>query len=212
MLLAALAMGGCASEEPSAPETAVASIVTYESTSGGTSVFSYTDGNDETVTLTGSWSGRDDIAPGSRMLIHYRTQAYGVSGPIELISIMPVPGGNPETADAGDITPSEPLGRCVMWRSGQYLNLSATVSFAGKARKVALCVDASTAGLPQPTAHVVVTAAADSPVGSAERQLYASWNIASILEAPANEGLKVVYTDSRGNESEIIISNNNITP
>lgn len=206
MLLAALAMGGCTSEEPSAPETAVASIVTYESTSGGTSVFSYTDGNDETVTLTGSWSGRDDIAPGSRMLIYYRTPAYGMSGPVELISIMPVPGGNPETSDADAIPPSEPLGRCVMWRSGQYLNLSATVSFAGKASMVALCIDALTTDRPQPTAHVVVRSAADTPVGSAERQLYASWNIASILESAANEGLKVVYTDSRGTDSEIIIS------
>lgn len=207
LLVGTLLFGGCEGKEPELPETAVASIVTYESTDNGTSVFTYTDGDGRLVTLTASWGGRDELKPGARVLIYYRAEQYGVSGTVALLSVVPLPGGEPKRADDADAVPSsEPLKECSAWLSGNYLNVSSVVTFAGDAAEVALYVDATTADRQIPSAYVVVRAKAEDAPMAAERQLYASWNVASILADPDNRGLDIYFTDSSNTQKVINIT------
>lgn len=205
VLLAPL-FGGCAGADDPMPETAVVTIVTYESTADGTALFTYTDGDGRLVTLTAPMAPNSDLKPGCRVLICYRTDQYGASGPVTLLTVTKIPGGEPKLSEDAAIPPSEALTQCVMWRSGNYVNMSSTVTFAGSAREVSLYVDQSTLALPVPTARVVVAAAASQPVDGVERRLYASWNLQSVFDAPGNEGLNILHTAPDGEEKLIEIS------
>lgn len=185
--------------------TAVASIVTYESTTDGVTVFSYTDGNEDLITLTAAWTGNEELKAGKRVLIYYTASNYGVSGQIDLLSVVPLPGGVPKVAAVDSIPKSEPMQECSIWRSGQYLNLSSTVTFGGAAKEVSLYVDEATSSLQIPTAYVVVVPEDYAGLG-VERSLYASWDISSIISAQGCEGLKVIYTNSANQPTEIKIN------
>jgi len=206
LLVAALSFAGCEGKEPEQPETAVASIVTYESTEGSSSVFTYTDNAGGLITLTAAWKGAADLKPGSRVLIYYRAEAYGVSGPVSLLSVVKIPGGDPKPAEKTGIPKSEPLKQCAAWLSGSYLNLSAIVALTGKASEVGLYVDEATLAGAVPTACVVVRADGGSVEAGVEKRLYASWDVSTILALAGNEGLNVCFTDSSGNESIINIT------
>lgn len=205
IIILSLVLVSCKGEEETAPLTAVASIVTYESTENGVSTFTYTDSQESLITLSATWNGNDELQPGARVLIYYTADEYGVSGAISLLSVTRLPGGVPVVAPAADIPRSESLQQCSLWRSGEYLNISATINFAGNASQVALYVDEATAELQVPTAYVVVVPEDYSSPG-VERSLYASWNISDILSAPNFEALKVVYTNSANNPSELTIT------
>lgn len=197
LLFGALVLGGCDSKEPELPETALASIVTYESTADGTTLFTYTDGEGRLIELTAAWGGSEALKLGARVLIYYRAEAYGESGSVELLSVVPLPGGEPKrAADADAVPKSEPLRSCEAWLSGNYLNIGSVITFAGDAAEVGLYVDASTAESETPSAYVVVRAKAENAPLSAERRLYASWDVASILSGDAARGLDIYFTDS----------------
>ncbi|MCM1310064.1 MAG: hypothetical protein NC301_03445 [Bacteroides sp.] len=203
LLLALIpALAACKGTEPDGPQTAVASIVTYESTVDGETTFTYTDNNEDLITLTANWGGNSDLAAGNRTLIYYVADEYGVSGPISLLSVTRLPGGAPKFCAADARLPqSEPMTQTSIWRSGTYLNLSSMVSFPGNATEVALYVDESTKDDPYPTARIIVSA--DYVGLGVQRALYASWDISSLLSAPGCQGLTVIY-----NTSEQIVINN----
>lgn len=194
-LLLLLALAACKGSEPGSPQTAVASIVTYESTTDGESTFTYTDNNDDLITLTAKWHGNSDLTAGSRALIYYVADQYGVSGPISLLSVVRIPFSAPKILVPGATLPkSEKLNECTLWRSGNYLNISAIVTFPGKAAEVALYLDETTAKQPYPTAYVIVTS--DYSDLGVERALYSSWAISSILSAPNCQGLNIIYNET----------------
>ncbi len=200
----ALILTGCSGKEPETPMTAVASIATYESTADGVSTFSYTDNNNDLITLSAAWKGNADLKAGKRVLIYYTASEYGVSGQISLLSVTPLPGGAPKQVDLTEIPESEPMQQCSVWKSGQYLNLSSIVTFGGAAKEVSLYIDESTSNQQIPDAYIVVVPENNGVVG-VERALYASWDISSILAAPDFQGLKVKYTDSANQLTEIKI-------
>lgn len=203
-LVLSVILAGCKGKEPEAPMTAVASIATYESTADGVSTFSYTDNNNDLITLSAAWGGNADLKAGKRVLIYYTASQYGVSGEISLLSVTPLPGGAPKQAPLTAIPKSEPLQQCSVWRSGQYLNLSSVVTFGGAAKEVSLYIDESTANKQIPVAYIVVVP--ENYVGlGVERALYASWDISSIIAAPDFEGLKIIYTNSANQSTEIKI-------
>lgn len=208
MLLFAVALvaGGCEGKEEPMPETAVASIVTYESTREQTSVFTYTDNLGQLITLTAAWAGNEELKPGARVLIYYRAEAYGVSGSISLLSVTPVPGGEPVVADAAAIPASEALQQCTAWLSGNYLNLSSVITFQGNASEVSLYVDEATEAWQMPSVYVVVRAGAENLSPGAERSLYASWNVAAFTGRDTFEGFNVYFTDAANKTQTIKIT------
>jgi len=199
-----LSLASCEGKEEGMPQTAVASIVTYESTVNGVSTFSYTDNRGDLITLAAKWGGKDDLKAGARVLIYYTAEQYGVSGDIALLGVTRIPGGTPKTVPGVLIPESEPLQQCAVWRSGNYLNLSSTITIEGNPDEISLYIDEATARLQIPTAYVVVTPADYSTIG-VERTLYASWDISKVLSAPDCEGLKVVYTNSANQPTVIKI-------
>lgn len=200
-----LSLSACEGKEEGTPVTAVASIVTYESTVNGFSTFSYTDNLGNLITLSAKWSGNEDLKAGARVLIYYTAGQYGVSGDIALLGVTRIPGGTPKISNKVLIPDSEPLEQCSIWRSGNYLNLSSTITIEGNPNEVSLYIDEATTRQPEPTAYVVVAPADFSTIGI-ERTLYASWDISEILSAPHVEGLKVYYNNSANQPTVIKIA------
>lgn len=194
LTVAALLASCQGTEEPAGPQV-VASIVTFDGTSdSGISTFSYVDANNDSIRLQAAWTSPDSkLQVGNRALIYYLADDYGVSTQIQLTAVMPIPTGKPEIAAAADIHPGEPLRQVRIWRSGQWLNLAATVSFSGDAKNIDLLVEASTLNNPGVNAFIVVEADATSRP-AAERQLYASWLINEILDRTACDSISVTYT------------------
>lgn len=203
-VIVAAVFAGCEGKEDPAPETAVASIVTYIETSGEVSTFTYTDNQENLITLTAAWSGNEELTPGRRVLIYYRAETYGVSGQITLLSVVPLSGGAPKIAAEADIPRSVELKECAIWRSGNFLNLSAVVTFGGDAKAISLYIEEETAALQVPTARVVVES--DYANLGAERSLYASWDLTDVFTASNFEGLNVIYMDSSNQEKTIKIT------
>lgn len=203
-VVAAALFTGCEGKEEPTPETAVASIATYVETSGEVSTFTYTDNQEQLITLTATWGGNSELKPGRRVLIYYRAEAYGVSAPITLLSVVPLPGGEPKIAAEADIPQSVELKECAIWRSGNFLNLSSVVTFGGDAKAISLYIEEETAALQVPTARVVVES--DYSNLGAERNLYASWDLTSVFTASKFEGLNVIYMNSSNQAQTIKIT------
>lgn len=173
------------------PETAlptVASIVTFEGAKDGVAEFSYVETDGHTVRLYAAWNAPAEFTAGRRALIHYQAAEYGVDGEIVLSAVVPIPMGKAEVA--AEIPRGVDLIEPRAWRSGEWLNLGAKVTFAGDAESIDLLVKEETLFQAVPEAYVVVTAGDDGR--AAERQLYATWRIDSILNLPGVEGLKVI--------------------
>ncbi len=205
-LIVAFALAAChGTEEPAGPQQ-VASIVTFEGTNeSGITTFSYIEADGSTVNLTALWTApADKLTAGSRVLIYYLAEDYGVSAQIQLNAVIPIPTGKAEVVAASDIRPSEPLQQARIWRSGQWLNLASVISFSGDAESIDLLVEASTLSQPTVDAYIVVRAAADSRA-AADRQLYASWRIDEILNRPGCEQLSVKFTAPNNELKSIII-------
>lgn len=191
-------LGGCSRGDNPVPEPIVSNIVTYESTTadGSVSTFSFRAVDDSPlITISANWKAPSDLAVGSRLLAYYVTDNPSESGPVELKSLVRIPGG--ALRDSTDIAaPSgEPLGMQAMWRSGTWLNLNASIYFNGEAREISLYVDPATADRAEVEAYMVVKARADSPVTETvvPRLLVASWDIAPLWNRPTLARLKVNY-------------------
>lgn len=205
-LIAAATLAAChGTEEPAGPQT-VASIVTFDGTdNSGISTFSYSDAEGDSVKLYAAWTAPDDrLKPGNRALIYYQANDYGVSAQVQLTAVMPIPSGKAEIAAASDIHRGEPLSQARVWRSGRWLNLASVVTFSGDAKEISLLAEATTLSRPTVDVYIVVGAAPDSRP-SAQRQLFATWNIGDLLDDPGCEGINVFYTAPNNELKSILI-------
>lgn len=187
MIATVALMTGCKGTGPETQLPTVASIVTYEGSKDGIAEFTYVKADDQTIRLYAAWSAPSDFNDGRRALIHYQAAEYGVDSEIILSAVIPIPMGEAEVAE--NIPAGVNLIEPRAWRSGKWLNLGAKVTFSGDAQSLQLLVKKETLSQPVPEAAVVVIATDDGR--AAERQLYATWRIDSILNLPGVEALKV---------------------
>ncbi len=187
LILTVALLAGCKGTGPETVLPTVASIVTYDGSKDGVAEFTYADADDQTVRLYATWTAPADFNAGRRALIYYQAPDYGVDSEIILSAVIPIPMGQAEVAE--QIPAGVDLLEPRAWRSGQWLNLAAKVTFSGDAKSLQLLVKKETLSQPVPEAAVVITATDDGR--AAERQLYATWRIDSILNLPGVEALKV---------------------
>lgn len=201
--LIVLALSSCKDNDSGTPDPIVSNIVTYEATTedGSVSTFSFQAVDDSPlITISANWKAPAELKPGTRLLAYYTTTTPNESGPVELKSLVQIPGGTPKDTTAITNLTGEELGLQAMWRSGSYLNLNAGVYFTGQASEVSLLVDTSTLQQPEVDTYVYIGHNPDSPVDgtTATRMLVASWNIADIWTQPTLQTLRVTYRDLRG--------------
>lgn len=204
MALAAVAIGlnGCSerSDVPGGDDT-IYNIVSFVGMSDGeppVAVFEYQVKDDSPViTLTANCKMPESVNPGRRILLAYKSDTPGESGPVEVGGIgLIATGGIVPTESAG---PSQALHLRSIWRTGNYLNLNAAVDASGKADDVKLYVLSATLADPVVQAYIVLPVDYDKPpVESAERRMYASWDISSVWSLPTLTALQVNYTDMTG--------------
>lgn len=187
LFITAAMMAGCKGTGPETTLPTVASIVTYDGSKDGVAEFTYVEADGQTVRLYAAWNAPADFSEGRRALIHYQAPEYGVDSEIILSAVIPIPMGKAEVAE--EIPTGVNLIQPRAWRSGEWMNLAANVTFSGDAKSIRLLVKKETLTQPVPEAAVVVTATDDGR--AAERQLYATWRIDSILNLPGVEALKV---------------------
>ncbi len=188
LIITVALLSGCKGTGPETALPTVASIVTYEGSKDGVAEFSYVEADGRTVRLYAAWNAPADFTDGRRALIHYQAAEYGVDSEIILSAVVPIPMGKAEVVT--DVPNGVDLLEPRAWRSGDWLNLGAKVTFSGDAKTIGLLVKEETLSQPVPEAYVVITATNDGR--AAERQLYATWRIDSIMELPGVEGLKVI--------------------
>lgn len=203
----ALALPACRGKEEPGPAVTAVNIVTYESTSadGAISTFTYTDAKGDLITLSANWKAPESVKPGRRMLITYAADEYGVSGPVSLYGIQPLPGGDIVCRNV--VPKSEPMSGAAASRSGNYIDFRAVISFSGDAEEIALYAPDADADVPK--LYVVVRRKADGVIGDgAPRTLYASWSLESVAGLSDKKTFDVVYTDIANREQTITVTSN----
>lgn len=191
-----VAVAGCKGTEEPNVVPVVASIATFEGSADGLSTFSYTEGDGSLVRLTAAWNAPEELKKGMRVLIYYRAEEYGVSAEIALLSVARIPSGKVEVAPRADIPQGVDMSEARVWRSGQWINLGAIITFSGDARAIDLIVDRATLTDTIAQAYVVVLSGEDA-IPAAGRQLYASWDADSILNIPELRGINVNLSPSK---------------
>ncbi len=210
LILVALTLGfaACSHTKDPGPAVTAVNIVTYESTlaDGSVSTFTYTDAKGDLITLSANWKAPESIKPGRRMLITYAADEYGVSGPVVLYGIQPLPGG--DIVCRADVPGSEPLSGVAVSRSGNYIDFRGVVSFTGDAEEISMYAPDVDAEVPE--LYVVVRRKADGVVGNgAPRTLYASWSLESVGGFAEKTAFNVVYTDISNRPQTITVTSSN---
>lgn len=212
-LLAALALTACTGNDEPEPDPIVSNIVTYEATTddGAVSTFTFRAVNDSPlITISANWKAPSDLKAGTRLLAYYVTEKPNESGPVELRSLVKIPGGAMSDSTGIEAPFGEGLGLQALWRSGTYLNLNTSIYFSGKASEVSLYVDPATVSSPRVDAYIAVGlstgAITDSTV---PRLLVASWDIADVWELPTLTSLNVHYLDRYERPQAILFEKSN---
>ena len=199
-IAAAVVIAGCSASEEPASAPLVASIATFNGSANGLSTFSYTEADGSTVELTAAWNAPEELPVGARVLLYYRAEQYGVSAEIALLSVARIPSGKVEVASRSEIPASANVSQARAWRSGEWINFGAVITFSGNLRELSMIVDSATLSDSIALAYVVVLPATDA-VASADRQLYASWNADSILKIPE---LRAINVNLPGSQAVLI--------
>lgn len=171
-----------------------------DQTAAAGSVFSmYLPDSDREIVYTDSRAVIDTsaVAIGDRLMIAYVTEGepyesgnVTVRGytPVHNSMLMVSPGGIENTlADWR----RDGIYLYSIWRSGNFINVRARLTYSSESREFVLVVDADEvdAKVPVPTARLVHRMA--QPVENFERQIYSSFDIGALWNLPWIEGLKV---------------------
>lgn len=191
------------------PAVLYTQIVTVESATSSSAVFSYT--NEKTnlpVTLYASGTfSTEEIYPGRRVAITYTAENnVDNGGTISLYGITRAFGDGKalEVTTAGETTQfyNGAVANGVASFSGTYLNGGVSVSVGNNPDPCALVVDESTVGDDYPTVRMVL----QQSYSDTSRWIFFSYSISDLFQRPdmvGAKGLRVVYSTSETSEIKI---------
>ena len=205
LILALTACNGH-NEEPVVKYT---TLVTYVGTDKDTQVstFTYQTIDDSPlITLTANWlPAEDQIKEGERVVIVYTTANYGANGPIQLLQVAPVIGGQP-TETNEPITGNIGLLPITTWRSGPYFNanIEAYISSSGATAKFALLSE--TKNDPYPVYYLAINQTDFNEIEASRKIAVISFDISEVWNLRTCQGVKIMYRDYQSQEASIQIN------
>lgn len=206
----AAALTGCAHEGSDPDITPVTySLVTYTGMSQGeppVATFEYQVRDDSpTIYYTANMAEPAGFKAPERVIIAYKTDTPGQSGPIEVTGIGKVHNGECQELPPDGAPSSQGITVNSLWRSGAYINLNASAYFSGPASDIALYVDHETLSRTEVQAYIIVMPQYDTLQDGPARQLYASWDASWLRQIDTIETLRVNYTDFSGRQRSVAI-------
>lgn len=218
LALAALGFTACNGDDEPIRKSFI-DIVTLDTntSSGATMSFNRLDDSPQIFLTSSVQLPEKYFKAGTRILIIYQTptdEQY-VSGPCDIIQAGNTLGAGeapiPAVVDTLDNWKSSNMEIVQKWRSGSYLNFSASMYTYGAPAKFRTYVDEKTLDNEYPELHVTY-----EPTTNGQQQnltYYASYNIANIINRPNAKGVRVRYISAAG-EKEFTIERggSSITP
>lgn len=182
-------------------------IVTYEGSNDNGSSFTVTEpGTDVLTTFTSvkkfPTEGETALQPGTRVLIFYKNTADKryQSGPIDLRGVSLIFTGEAQAKPQSEISPLrvDYMDVSLAELSGTYININARAA-AGTPRVFDIYFDEATVASEFPQAFVVFETDSHS---ARERQLFGSFDIASVWDQSTCRGIRLTYMTDDGPESQ----------
>lgn len=204
-----LALASCNSSQNDEPVVTYTTLVTYVSsdTEQQISTFNYQAIDDSPlITLTANWlPAADKYTPGERVMLVYKAEKYGVSGPVSVIQVAPVIGWTPAVTQepiSGNIS----ILPITVWRSGPYFNANIEATLTKESATAKFALLESTKNDPEPVFYLTITQTNYREIEAIRRVATVSFNISEVWNLPTCTGIKVIYLSSAtGNEEEILL-------
>ena len=221
LAVAALSFTACNNDNEDPLQKSFIDIVTLDSntTAGASMSFNKLDDSPMIYLTNNTQLPEKYFKAGTRILIIYQTptnEQY-VSGPCTVIQAGNVLGNGympePASVDSLDNWKSDNVDVVQQWRSGNYLNFSASMYTATTGpQKFVTYYDEKTADAEYPELHIIFEPKKD--YNMIQMSLYASYNISNLMNRPNAKGIKVIYNSPSGEKSFTVEkrSGSTITP